>query len=93
MAQLKIVVQASVSKKDIGKAHFTNQIVMIQLPIFSMNSTKQIEEKSNQFLLKVPLENLKKSIFKNQLYNQEPVARKYASLLFYWRTLLIILEY
>ena len=58
--------------------------------IFNELRTKQIKENPINFYLKVPLENLKKSIFKSKLYNQESVARKYASFLFIWRTLLII---
>ncbi len=58
---------------------------------FNYLREKQIENNPLNFYLWVPLQNLKKAIFKTQLYNTKSFSRKIASLLFYLRSLLIVI--
>ena len=58
---------------------------------FNYLREKQIKNNPLNFYFVLPMKNLMKAIFKNKLYNETTKIRKYASLLFYWRTFLIIL--
>jgi hypothetical protein len=57
--------------------------------LFNELRESQIKNFPWNFYLYLPLQNLKKAVFKNELYDTTGV-RKYASYLFYYRTLLIL---
>ena len=59
--------------------------------LFSELRENQIKLNPLNFYLYVPLQNLKKAIFKNKLYDNSSLFRKIASSLFYLRTCLILL--
>ncbi len=59
--------------------------------LFNELRKNQIKNNPLNFYLIVPLKNLKKAIFKSQLYDTSTGARKMASLLFFYRTILILL--
>ena len=58
--------------------------------LFTELRENQIKLNPINFYLIVPLQNLKKAIFKNRLYDDKSIQRKAASLLFYVRTFLIL---
>ncbi|MCX6270226.1 MAG: glycosyltransferase family 39 protein [Bacteroidetes bacterium] len=58
--------------------------------IFSKLRQHQIEKNPLNFYIRIPLQNLQKAIFKSKLNDSASMARKIASLLFYYRTLLIL---
>lgn len=59
--------------------------------IFNYLRYRQIKNNPFNFWIKVPLQNLKKAIFKSKLTDNSTLYRKLASNLFYYRTLLIFL--
>lgn len=59
--------------------------------LFNELRKNQIKNNPLNFYLILPLKNLKKAIFKSQLYDTSTRARKLASLLFFYRTILILL--
>lgn len=59
--------------------------------LFTELRANQIKYNSWNYHVMIPLHNLKKALFKSQLYDQSTLLRKMASLLFYYRTLLILL--
>lgn len=59
--------------------------------LFDEMRLEQMENNSFHFWVTIPFKNLKKAIFKTTLYSQSTTARKVASLLFFYRTFLIIL--
>jgi hypothetical protein len=59
--------------------------------IYSFLRNNQIRKNPYNFWVAVPLSNLSKALFKNSLTNNSGMARKAASMLFYFRTLLILL--
>lgn len=59
--------------------------------IFNYLRTRQIKNNPINFWIKVPLQNLKKAVFKSKLSDNASLFRKLASNLFYYRTLLIFL--
>ena len=59
--------------------------------LFNELREKQIRANPVNFYLIVPLENLKKAVFKNKLYDNKSIIRKAASLLFYYRTIMIVI--
>lgn len=61
--------------------------------IFTYLRTRQIEENPWNFYLIVPLQNLKKALFKTQIYNKHDsiLASTFISFLFLYRSLLILL--
>jgi hypothetical protein len=52
---------------------------------------KQIAENPWAFYVKIPIENLSKALFKTELSSQDNIIKRMASLLFVYRTLLILL--
>jgi len=59
--------------------------------IFDELRKEQLEKNAFHFWVILPLENLKKAIFKLTLYDTSTLARKMASLLFVYRTLLLLI--
>jgi hypothetical protein len=59
--------------------------------LFNELRQKQIQHNPYNFYVKVPLQNLKKAIFKSGLSDNASLARKLGGYLFYYRTLLILL--
>jgi hypothetical protein len=59
--------------------------------LFDELRMKQITSNPINFYIVLPLKNLSKALFKYKLYDTETIARKLASLLFIFRTLLILL--
>jgi len=59
--------------------------------IFDNLREKQIKANPFNFYILIPLKNLKKAVFKSCLNDNSSLTRKLASLLFYYRTLLLIL--
>ena len=59
--------------------------------LFNELRENQIKNNPLNFYFLVPLKNLKKAIFKSQLYDNKSTYRKIGSLLFYWRTILILI--
>lgn len=59
--------------------------------IFNYLRTKQIKNNPFHFWIIVPLQNLKKAVFKSKLTDNSSFHRKLASNLFYYRTLLLFL--
>ncbi len=59
------------------------------IQLFSELEDNQREHNFWNVYFWVPMQNLKKALFKSQLYDQATTARKLASLLFYYRTFLI----
>ncbi len=59
--------------------------------IFDELRKEQIEKNSFHFWVVLPLQNLKKAVFKLTLYDTSTLARKAASLLFVYRTLLLLI--
>jgi 4-amino-4-deoxy-L-arabinose transferase-like glycosyltransferase len=59
--------------------------------LFTELRNNQIKNNPVQFYLLVPLQNLKKALFKTTLYDSTSLIRKAASFLFYYRSFLIIL--
>ena len=53
----------------------------------------QIKYNPFNFYVKVPLQNLKKAIFKSVLYDNDTLARKFGSALFIYRTILLFLGF
>ncbi|MHC1706160.1 MAG: glycosyltransferase family 39 protein [Bacteroidales bacterium] len=58
--------------------------------LFMKLRENQIKNNPLNFYFIIPVENLKKAIFKSGLYDQNTTIRKLAGLLFYYRTLLIL---
>lgn len=59
--------------------------------IFSQLREKQMKDNPINFWVNLPLKNLKKAVFKDQLYDTNSMVRKIASSFFYYRTFLILL--
>ena len=59
--------------------------------LFNELREKQIRVNPLNYYLIVPFKNFKKAIFKSQLYDNKSTYRKIGSLLFYWRTILILI--
>ncbi len=59
--------------------------------IFDELRLTQIDEYPLNFYVILPLQNLQKAIFKTELYDTKTTARKFASTLFFYRTLMILL--
>jgi hypothetical protein len=59
--------------------------------IFTSLREKQVKQNPLNFWIYLPLQNLKKAIFKDKLYDTKTTIRKIASTLFYYRTFLILL--
>lgn len=75
-------------KEPLQDEKCTKEIAML----YNELRESQIKTFPWNYYLYLPLQNLKKAIFKNELYNITGV-RKYASYLFYYRTLLILLGF
>ena len=58
--------------------------------LFNELRENHIKNNPFNFYINVPFKNLKKAIFKSQLYDNKSTYRKIGSLLFYWRTILIL---
>lgn len=58
--------------------------------LFLILRERQIKNNPWNFFVKVPLANLRKALFKTRLYDTGTFARKLASFLFYYRSLLIL---
>lgn len=60
---------------------------------FHLLRERQIRENPVHVFLTVPLKNLSKAVFKNELYDSASLVRRLASLLFYYRTILLLLGF
>jgi hypothetical protein len=59
--------------------------------LFQELRENQVKNNKFNFYVKVPVQNLKKALLKSNMVDSKSLARKLASLLFYYRTLLILL--
>lgn len=81
----------SIWKIPVGKIIPPNACTDTIVQLYTELRNRQIATNPWVFYVKIPLENLSKALFKTELSNQGNSINKLASLLFYYRTLLILL--